>query len=448
MNPRPFQSSAMSQVGDAFRSGKRAVLVVSPTGSGKTCMGMMMASRWIARGKRIAWGAHRHELLVQAQATAAAFGCLSGIEFGTYQTWTARGDAPDADVFFADEAHHMGDRVGWRNIAKGYRDAGKRVVGLTATPGRADGGALPDFDALVVAAQIAELQALGLLVPLRWRGPNATLASNRIAVDPVAAYQREAPGRCAVVFAANTVAGADYLSGFTAAGIRAELVTGTMHPREREAALARHADGTTPVLVNVAVLTEGWDNPRCDCVIVARNCGSEALWIQMAGRGLRPFDGKSDCLLLDLHGVAHELGRPDAPATYSLDGKGITLTDPATQLERLCKVCQAPLGGEWVCLDCGKDHTPPTPKAVDAPLTDWEEGWRATRDALHVSRPVASLAGIMRKARDAEIKGKPWKRGAVEFRFQFIFHRRPYASEMAQAQNFVRSAEGYVGATS
>ena len=446
--PRAHQTFAMTEVGKRFREGKRAVLVVSPTGSGKTVLGMMMAWRLVAQGKRIAWGAHRKELLDQALACAVEFGCDHGIAFGSYQQWSRSGVAPDADYFFADEAHHMGDRVGWRRIAQGYREAGKRMVGLTATPGRADGGALPDFDAIVVAAQIAELQALGLLVPLKWRGPSATLAANRIAVDPLAAYTVEAPGRCAVVFATNTVAASVYLADFTTAGIRAEVVTGTMSPRDRADALARHADGTTPVLINVAVLTEGWDNPRCDCVIVARNCGSEALWIQMAGRGLRPFEGKSDCLLLDLHGVAHELGRPDAPATYSLEGKGITLADPAIQLERLCKVCQAPLLGEWVCVECGKDHTPPTPKAVDAPLTDWEEGWRATREALKVSRPVASLAGIMRKAADAEAKGKPWKRGAVELRFSFIFHRRPFPNEMASAANFVKSASAYVDATS
>ena len=409
-------------------------------------MGAMMAARFfLDRGKTIAWGAHRRELLDQAGATLASFGVMpgapGGVKLGTYQEWTSRGEAPDADIFFADEAHHMGDRVGWRNIAKSYREAGKILIGLTATPGRSDGGALPDFDAIVTAAQIAELQALGLLVPLIWRGPHATLASNRIARTPVDAYREEAPGRCAVVFAQNTVAAATHLQGFLDAGIRAELITGDMHKGERARALARHADGTTPVLVNVAVLTEGWDNPRCDCVIVARNCGSEALWIQMAGRGLRPLEGKLDCLLLDLHGVAHELGRPDAPATYSLEGKGIQLADPAVQLERLCKVCQAPLGDEWVCVECGKDHTPPTPKAIDAPLTGWQKGWEATRDARKCSRIVMALAGIMRKAEDARTRGKPWKRGAVELRFSFIFKRRPYPDEIAKASDFVRSAQ-------
>ena len=153
------------------------------------------------------------------------------------------------------------------------------------------------------------------------------------------------------------------------------------------------------------------------------------------------MEGKLDCLLLDLHGVAHELGRPDAPATYSLEGQGIQLADPAVQLERLCKVCQAPLGDEWVCVECGKDHTPPTPKAIDAPLTDWQKGWEATRGALKCSRIVMALAGIMRKAEDARTRGKPWKRGAVELRFSSIFKRRPHPNEMAKASDFVRSAQ-------
>jgi hypothetical protein len=302
----------------------------------------------------------------------------------------------------------------------------------------------------VVAAQICELQGRGLLVPLRWRGPSAgqRLDAKHIARSPAAAYLEEGEGRCAVVFAPNTNAATAFLTEFADAGVRAKMVTGDMSAPERRLALEQHASGDVAVLVNVAVLTEGWDNPRCDCVIVARGCESAGLWIQMAGRGLRPFPGKSDCLLLDLRGIAHTLGRPDAPAEYSLDGEGIVLSDrPETNGIRLCKVCKAELPpGEFVCLDCGKDHSPPVPKSVDAPLTDWEEGWRATRDALNVSRPVLALAGILRKRRDSEIKGKPWKSGAAELRFSFIFKRRPHAQEMAAALNFVRGAEKF-GAT-
>jgi DNA repair protein RadD len=454
VQPRDFQSRAMTSVGDCLRSGKRAVLLVSPTGSGKTCMGAMMVQRFVAAGKRVAWGAHRGELLDQAARTLRSFGLTVGlrglgegaqVQLGTFQEWTKRGQAPNADVFIPDEAHHMGDRVGWQMIPQTYRANGAIIVGLTATPSRADGRALPDFDDIVVAAQIRELQAQGLLVPLRWRGPSASqvIDSKHIAQTPVEAYLAECPGRCAVVFASNTVAAESFREGFEAAGIRARVVTGTMDREERARALVEHADGDTTVLLNVAVLTEGWDNPRCDCVIVARGCESPALWIQMAGRGLRPFAGKTNCMLLDLRGTAHTLGLPDAPAEYSLEGAGITILDAGPAGERICKLCKRPLDGELVCSECGTDHTPKVPKAVGAPLTDWEEGIAAAREGVKPSRMVSALAGIMHKAHEAEAKGKPWKRGAVEFRFSFIFKRRPFAHEMAAASNLVRAAEGY-----
>ena len=442
----------MANVGCEFRAGKRAVLVVSPTGSGKTCMGAMMAARFVATGKRVAWGAHRGELLDQAEATLRSFGLEVGrdgkaasapVQLGTFQQWTARGQCPDADVFFPDEAHHMGDRVGWQMIPRTYKEKGARIIGLTATPARADGRALPDFDAIVVAAQIHELQARGLLVPLRWRGPGKGLGARKIASEPAEAYREEAAGRCAVVFAPNMNAAQAYVEGFQRDGVRVRLVRGDMRYEERRIALEQHADGRLDVLVNVAVLTEGWDNPRCDCVIVARGCESPALWIQMTGRGLRPYPGKTECVLLDLNGLAHELGRPDAPATYSLEGAGIVINDAAKLTgERLCKVCKALLpGGEMVCVECGKDHSPPVPKAVDAPLTDWEQGWEAAKAAVKPSRIVLALAGILHKRDLAAKAGKPWKNGAAEYRFSFIFKRRPYAQEMAAAVNMVRAVE-------
>jgi superfamily II DNA or RNA helicase len=457
MNPREFQKVAMGRVGNAFREGKKAVLLVSPTGSGKTCMGSMMVARFVAAGKRVAWGAHRSELLDQAARTLSSFGLAVGyagigpsapVQLGTFQEWTSRGKAPDADVFVPDEAHHMGDKVGWQAIPRAYKDQGAKIIGLTATPSRADGRSLPDFEEIVVAAQIAELQELGLLVSLKWRGPSADqiIRPGYIARRPVDAYLEEAAGRCAVVFASNTVAARAFVDEFIAAGVTCRLVTGTMSRADRAQALEDHASGAVSVLVNVAVLTEGWDNTRCDCVIVARGCESPGLWIQMAGRGLRPHTGKTECILLDLKGLAHTLGRPDAPAEYSLDpdGQGIVLRSDAATGPRLCKVCKRVMGDrELLCLECGHDHTPKVPKAADAPLTDWEEGWAATRDALKVSRPVMALAGILRKQFESESAGKPWKRGAAAFRFSFIFKRQPFASEMAQAMNFVRSVQKY-----
>ena len=469
MNTRPYQDFAMSEVGKKFRSGARGVCLVSPTGSGKSCMGSMMTARFVSRGKRVAWGAHREELLVQAAATLRKFGVSVGmrgagrdanVQLFTYQEAVASGKAPDADVFVADEAHHLADKVGWERIALGYRDAGKLILGLTATPSRSDGRALTTFDALVVAAQIKELTDMGLLVPLRWRGPSATLASLKIAQTPVDAYEAEAMGRAAIVFSPNIRSAKAYLADFLDRGHRAELVTGDMPDDDRKRILKKFADGDgVDILVNVHLLTEGFDAPRCSCVIMARGCAAPVLWIQSVGRGLRPHCDcgklargeacsclKADCLLLDLRGIAHELGRPDAPATYSLEGAGIVLAPDAPSAgERLCKVCKVPLPElpEMVCVECGKDHSPPIPKAVGAPLTDWEQCWEAAKVAVQPSRPVLSLAGILRKAGESARNGKPWKSGAAEVRFSFIFKRRPFPNEMAAARNLLGAAEKF-----
>lgn len=460
MTPRDFQERAMAECGRNFREGKRAVLLVSPTGSGKTCMGAMMVAKFVAIGKRVAWGAHRQELVYQAADTLRSFGLAVGVDglgasapvqIGTFQQWVSRGQCPDADIFVPDEAHHMGDKVGWQTIPKTYRERGAWLIGLTATPARADGRALPDFDCIVGAAQIRELQERGLLVPLRWRGPSsdavqALRQGKKLARSPVDAYFEEAEGRCSVVFAPNIRSAEKFLEEFKLRGASACLVKGNMPNDERQLVLAKHRDGRVQILVNVSVLTEGWDNPRCDCVIVARGCESASLWIQMVGRGLRPYAGKSDCLLLDLRGLAHTLGRPDAPATYSLEGAGITIAERPESGERLCKVCKAPLGDALVCVECGKDHTPEVPKVANLTLTDWKEGWEAAKTHLHPSKLVIALAGILHKSDLAARAGRPWKKTAAAFRFKMIFGRPPYPQEYAAARNLVDAADKF-GAT-
>src|SRR6516164_7766864 len=78
MQPRPFQSRALESCRAQFRAGKKAVLLVSPTGSGKTCMGAMMVASHVARGGKVSWLAHRIELVDQAAATLRGFGLAVG----------------------------------------------------------------------------------------------------------------------------------------------------------------------------------------------------------------------------------------------------------------------------------------------------------------------------------------------------------------------------------
>jgi superfamily II DNA or RNA helicase len=469
MNLRPYQAKAVADCGDKFREGARGICIVSSVGSGKTLIGAAIVAAVVGDGKRVAWSAHREELLLQGARHLRALGLDVGfqglgrgapVQLGSYQRWATRGEMPDCDYFIADECHHLADHNSWQALPGAVRAAGKRNVGLSGSPARPDGRALPDYDALVVAAQIPELTRMGYLVPLRWRGPGAQMSKQRIALKPVEAYQAETPGESAIVFAASAVACKAFVADFLAAGISCEFVTSNkklMSDEQRAETLGRFDRGETLVVVNVGILTEGFDCTRCSVVIVARGCESVVWWIQATGRALRTrcmcgraAEGrpcscaKPHATLLDLTGVAHTLGRPDAEARYSLDGAGIVLAaDSCPTGERLCKVCRGLLGDAMVCPTCGKDHSPKVPKAVGAPLTDWNIRWDAAKAGTNASAMVKSLAGILHKASEAAKAGKPWSDAAPAMRFKAIFRRMPYAQEYQAARNFLRAAETY-----
>jgi DNA repair protein RadD len=438
VTPREYQTRALDAVRAQFQAGKRAVLVVSPTGSGKSTVGAMMAAGHVARKGHVLWVSHRIELQAQAAETLRGFGLDVGhqglfpsapTQVVSIQKLSRRREVPDGmSLCIFDEAHHLADKSDWAEIPRHYLGAGARVVGLTATPSRGDGLALEGFDALVVAAQISELQKLGHLVPLRVRRPGKLLRKDTIAQSPVDAYLAECRGRSAVVFAPHVKAAEQYTAEFRQLGIDAELVTGETPYEVRAASIGRFAIGRLRVLVNVAVLTEGWDAPRCDAVILARSCGSPGLLIQMAGRALRPHPGKRDALLVDLRGVTHALGRPDADADYSLTGEGIALKGSRAG-ERMCRVCGLPLGEATVCPECGRGTELVVPKPVGEKLVDWHE-------VLAKDPPDKRVARLAKWIREGREKGH--KPGAVRFKFRAVYGYHASADMIARAEALLR----------
>jgi len=249
----------------------------------------------------------------------------------------------------------------WIELARSYESAIR--VGLTATPERGDGqglGAL--FDALIVAASPRELTEAGHLVPCEIIAPDRPLRSAEIAQRPVDAYLEHARGRRTIVFASHVKAARQYLDEFAAEGVRAAVVHGELAAADRGEIMRRYRAGEIDVLVNVYVLTEGFDDPITSCCIIARGCTTPGIYLQMVGRILRPAPGKTSALLIDLRGVVHVHGRPDEDRTYSLDGRAIRREGDAAGV-RLCVVCQAPIPeGSTICPGCDR-----APSELEAP---------------------------------------------------------------------------------
>jgi superfamily II DNA or RNA helicase len=359
---RPHQARAMGEMRVAARAGKRGVLVVMPTGGGKTCLAAHAVASHIAKGGRVVWFAHRRELVRQAADTLRAFELPVGadglnasapVQVLSVQGSLMKGEVPPGSLCVFDEAHHFaGDQ--WKTLMHAYPDSIR--LGLTATPERKDGrglGAAGLFDHLVTAAQISELVAAGFLVPCEVRGPARKLKTGQLAQSPVDAYRKHAAGSRAVVFCHSVKASHDAAETFREAGFAAAAIDGTTEGDFRDDILKRFASGRLDVVCNMQVLTEGWDCPPAETCILARGCGSVGLYLQMVGRVLRAHPGKSRALLLDLRGVVHAqgFGMPDEDREYALDGAGIRRKGIAGG-DRYCPVCKALVSGEW-CDGCG-----------------------------------------------------------------------------------------------
>ena len=419
---RSYQSRAIEQCRAALRAGKRSLLLVAPTGAGKSTMAAGIAAAARARGSRVAWFAHRRELVTQGRDTLREFGVRDGVTLTTYQAAAISGQAPEADVVIFDEAHHLGDGGDWSRVAQAYE--GRVRVGLSATPERADGRALEGFEQLIVAAQYSELLSAGHIVPCDIMSTGHRLKSREIMQRPVDAYLAHAAGSAAVVFGSTVAQCEGFAADFVASGVAAEVVHAKLADEERDARLARYASGRTKVVVNVAILTEGWDAPHTRTVILARGCGSAGLYIQMTGRALRPHPSKDRALLLDLAGVANEHGSPTEDRVYSLDGTGIQRQGQAA--EGFCRVCSLALTD----CQCERDERGEL-VVVGGQLEPWREAMKAEATDKRASR-------LARWLLDARAKGH--KDGAAKFKYKAVYGHWPSAGVLADAEREVRRA--------
>lgn len=393
MQLRPYQHQAIEGARAALRGGKRRVLVVSPTGSGKTVIASAIIQSAVQRGSRVLFLAHRRELIHQTSAKLTAFGVRHGIIMGTermalqhaaqvasIQTLARRRDALKlVDLIFLDEAHHSAADT-YLEVLEWFPSA--RVVGLTATPWREDGRGLADvFDSHVVVTTPRQLRDEGFLVPVggwafeavdtseaKVRGGDfvaSSLAgaamSKRVLGDVVEEYARYGNGARGICFAATVQASEALAAQFRAAGIAAEHVDGETPKEARDAILARLRAGVTRVVCNCNVLTEGFDCPELEVAMLCRPTLSLTLYLQMVGRVLRTAPGKTQARIHDHAGLLAAHGHPYSDWDYepALDTTVNAERDDvaSSTTEKLCPACKSVRSG-WPCDSCGHSPTP------------------------------------------------------------------------------------------
>jgi DNA repair protein RadD len=371
---RPYQLGGVDRVRRFLRGGFARVLLVAPTGAGKTVIAVHMIECSLALGNTILFLAHRRELIVQAWKKLVGCSCPAGFDHVTRRHESCRQDGlpldqvgilmgkdprrnprapvqvasidtlrnrtkPPADVIFIDETHRALAAT-YLRILECYPEAS--VIGLTATPYRADGRGLGElYEQMAVVASPRELVDAGFLVEprvftvpaadlpklsgVKLKGGDYDAEALSAAVDQIGLvgnivehWQRLAEDRRTVVFAVDVDHSKHIVARFNEAGIAAEHLDGTMPTGERDAILARLDQGTTRVVSNCAVLCEGWDQPSVKCVVLARPTKSLGLFLQQVGRILRPFKDLT-ALILDHSGNVLEHGLPTDDREFSLE---------------------------------------------------------------------------------------------------------------------------------
>lgn len=344
---RPYQQQARDRIHAEWDAGHTRTLLVLPTGTGKTIVFASVAADQVRAGDRVLILAHRGELLEQAaDKLQRSTGLVSAVEkaestcldswfrvvVGSVQTLqrTARLERFPQDYFgtiIIDEAHHA--------ITDGYRRildyfSGAKVLGVTATPDRGDMRNLGEvFDSLAFEYKLTDAIKEGYLckimaqtIPLQLDISGVALSGGDYAVgdlgtalDPyLEQIAAEMAVRCkdrkTVVFLPLIRTSQKFRDLLNAHGFRAAEVNG--QSEERRQVLADFDAGKYNVLCNSMLLTEGWDCPSVDCVVVLRPTKVRSLYSQMVGRGTRLSPGKTDLLLLDFLWMTdkHELCRP------------------------------------------------------------------------------------------------------------------------------------------
>lgn len=347
MELRPYQETARQKVQEEWKNGKKRTLLVLPTGTGKTIVFSKIIEDRVRKGERVLVIAHRGELLEQAsdklykstglktateKAEQTSLGSFYRVVVGSVQTMQREkrlNQFPPEyfDTIVIDEAHHaISD--GYQRVLHHFEDA--NVLGVTATPDRGDMRNLGSyFESLAYEYGLAEAIKSGYLSPIKALTIPLKLDLSNVkqqagdfstkdlgtALDPyleqiAEEMKKQCFNRKTVVFLPLVKTSQKFRDILNKHGFKAAEVNG--ESADREQVLKDYEEGKYNVLCNSMLLTEGWDCPSVDCVIVLRPTKVRALYSQMVGRGTRLAPGKKELLLLDFlwHTERHELCHP------------------------------------------------------------------------------------------------------------------------------------------
>ncbi len=418
---RNYQQQIIDDVAYEFAT-KNLVCAVAPCGAGKTITVGWMAAATALKNRRVLFLVHRQELIKQSTETFAAMNISHGIiatkypkdyaqlvQIGSVQTVARRlAEIPAPDFIIIDECHHATAST-WRKILEFFPNA--KVLGVTATPERLGGHGLGDvFQSLVIGPNASELIAMSSLTRYQYYAPPAKFNANEIRVkfgeyvksdmeiqmdqntvigDIIDNYRKLANGMRAVCYCVSLSHSKHIAESFCAVGIPAMHIDGDTPDIIREQAIQDFRDDKIKILCNVDLISEGFDVPAMEAVILARPTQSLTLFIQQAMRPMRPDKtnpGKV-AVIIDHVGNVFRHGMPDEDREWTLEPKKKKASQERSVTVKTCPNCFSVHYTARQCLCCGYVY----PVAAREEMPKEEDGH------------LLKIEDVERKARKQEI---------------------------------------------
>ena len=419
MELRDYQKRTVEAIRKNAAEGSRRILVVMPTGAGKTHTMAELVSGALSKGNKVLALMHRRGLVDQMQERFAECQIDSGIimagidsdlqhdcQIASLWTYVRRLRLAereynrffiDAPCLLIDEAHHILNKT-YQKVMSDYPDA--FVIGFTATPTLSTGAGLGEyFDSMVNVVSMDELISGGWLVPGEYYGPtepdltklkivqgdyekkglDEKVNKPQIIGDVVDNWSELAGDKQTMVFAVNRKHARAICREYQARGVNAEYLDAHSDDDGRSDVLRRFNNGDTQVICQVGLYTEGTDLPAIQCLVIARPTRSLGLHRQILGRGARPYPGKDRFVVLDHGGNVRRLGYYEDEMAWTLEGRANANRPkkPRTK-ERsilICEMCTTSFSGK-VCPRCGHPVRDYAKKiaALDAELVRLDRG--------------------------------------------------------------------------
>lgn len=431
---RPYQEKLVKDTYQQWDAGKQFVAMVSATGSGKSMTLTAIVAKERDRGQYVLVLAHRQELITQLSDTMGrmeirhqVIAANKVVRFAAKQSMENHGVNyvdPNARVMVAsvqsmreakiadlaklgnkltvvqDEFHHATKKSKtWGGVLTPLLDAGARGLGPTATPCRADGQGLSRetdgyADVIVEGPSMRWLIDNGYLSQYKIYCPptdlrldnvetskttgdykekelKAEIGRSHIVGDIVSHYLKICPGKRGITFTVGVDTAEEVAEEYRKRGVPAIALSGRNADEERVQAIRDLKSGKILQIVNDSLIGEGVDIPAVEVVSFARPTQSYALYAQMFGRALRPFEGKSHAIIIDAVSNVMRHGLPDAPREWSLDRRERRTGKSEPSTVRVCTACAAVYERfRDACPDCGE----PVPKPAQRSGPEFVDG--------------------------------------------------------------------------